>query len=117
MLMLRILLANQMMKRDENNDNTTLTGGGDDAGGGDDSANTTANVDGGTDNSATFKGDWYEGTEQDVYDDPSLSAFKGDDGKINGTNLLKSYVHGQKNMGADRVIIPGECFINSPCKI
>ena len=114
MLMLLTLMADQLMKMEESND-TRLGGAGDSGDSGDtsdnsDSSSTSSTDDGGqtpTDG-PTYEGDWYQGTSEDVYGDPSLAAFKDDDGKINGTNVLKSYVHGQREMGKDKVNIPGE---------
>lgn len=53
------------------------------------------------------KGTWYEGIDRNIYDDPSLMPLKGEDGGINAHNLLKSYVHAQKSIGRDKVIVPG----------
>lgn len=56
---------------------------------------------------------WYdsvefpEGIEDDIKADPSLKAFV-DEGKINHAGLMKSYVHAQRKMGADKVTIPGK---------
>jgi len=52
------------------------------------------------------KGTWYEGVDKGIFDDPSLGAFKDETGQLNGTNLLKSYVHAQRTLGRDRVPIP-----------
>lgn len=52
------------------------------------------------------KGTWYEGVDKGIFDDPSLGAFKDETGQLNGTNLLKSYVHAQRTLGRDRVPVP-----------
>lgn len=52
------------------------------------------------------KGTWYEGIDKNIYDDPSLRAFKDEKGSLNGQNLLKSYVHAQKTLGRDRHVLP-----------
>jgi hypothetical protein len=52
------------------------------------------------------KGTWYEGVDKTIYEDPSLRAFKDEAGQLNGTNLLKSYVHAQKTMGRDKITVP-----------
>lgn len=52
------------------------------------------------------KGTWYEGIDKTIFEDPSLKAFKDETGKLNGQNLLKSYVHAQKAMGRDRLMVP-----------
>ena len=48
-----------------------------------------------------------EGLDADIAKDPSLQVFVKD-GKINYANMMKSYVHAQKQMGADKVILPTE---------
>jgi len=53
------------------------------------------------------KGTWYEGIDRNIYDDPSLMPLKDDKGSLNAHNLLKSYVHAQKSIGRDKLIVPG----------
>ena len=60
------------------------------------------------DSPETYKDTWYAGTSEEIYGDPSLSAFKNADGAIDGTKVLKSYVHAQKTMGEDKIKIPTE---------
>lgn len=55
------------------------------------------------DTSATGK--WYEGVEQDILTDPTLTPFIQEDGEIS-KDLLKSYVHAQRTMGKKRVAVP-----------
>lgn len=47
-----------------------------------------------------------EGLDEELQKDPSLQVFIKD-GKINYANLMKSYVHGARQMGADKVVVPG----------
>lgn len=49
--------------------------------------------------------DFPEGLEDDVKNDPSLQVFIKD-GKFNYGNMMKSYVHAQKQMGKDKTILP-----------
>ena len=46
--------------------------------------------------------DWRQAIPEDLRNDPSLAAFK-DPGQ-----LAKSYVHAQKAIGADKIVIPGK---------
>jgi Xaa-Pro aminopeptidase len=46
-----------------------------------------------------------EGLDAEISKDPSLQVFIKD-GKINYANMMKSYVHAQKQMGKERVVIP-----------
>ena len=55
------------------------------------------------DTSATGK--WYEGVEQDILTDPTLTPFIQEDGEIS-KDLLKSYVHAQRTMGKKRLTVP-----------
>ena len=55
------------------------------------------------DTSATGK--WYEGVEQDILTDPTLTPFIQEDGEIS-KDLLKSYVHAQRSMGKKRLSVP-----------
>lgn len=48
-----------------------------------------------------------EGLEEDVKNDPSLKVFVKD-GKFNYGNMMKSYVHAQKQMGKDKAILPNK---------
>jgi len=50
-----------------------------------------------------------DGLEDIIKNDPSLKVFIDDEkGDINYANLIKSYVHAQKKIGADKVVIPGK---------
>jgi hypothetical protein len=49
-----------------------------------------------------------EGTEDGIKNEASLKSFVGPDGKFNQANLIKSYVHAQKTMGKDKVVVPRE---------
>lgn len=49
--------------------------------------------------------DFPEGLEDDVKNDPSLQVFIKE-GKFNYGNMMKSYVHAQKQMGKDKAILP-----------
>jgi len=40
-----------------------------------------------------------DGLEDDIKNDPSLKVFVDADGKVNYTNVLKSYVHAQRKNG------------------
>lgn len=51
--------------------------------------------------------DFPEGLEDEIKNDPSLKVFIKDN-KINYANMMKSYVHAQKQMGRDKVTIPGK---------
>ena len=46
-----------------------------------------------------------EGLEDAVKNDPSLQVFVKD-GKFNYANMMKSYVHAQKQMGKDKLVMP-----------
>lgn len=48
-----------------------------------------------------------EGVDEEITKDPSLQVFIKD-GEINYANMMKSYVHAQRQMGADKVVIPGK---------
>jgi hypothetical protein len=63
-------------------------------------ATTTPDV---KDTSATGK--WYEGVDQDILTDPTLTPFIQEDGEIS-KDLLKSYVHAQRSMGKKRLAVP-----------
>lgn len=52
--------------------------------------------------------DFPDGLSDEIRNDPSLKVFIGDDNKINYGNVLKSYVHAQKQMGKEKVVIPSE---------
>jgi len=49
-----------------------------------------------------------EGLDEGVRYDPSLKAFVGEDKSINMGNLIKSYVHAQKSLGKDKIVIPSK---------
>lgn len=49
-----------------------------------------------------------EGLDEGVRHDPSLKAFVGEDKSINMANLIKSYVHAQKHMGKDKIVVPSK---------
>lgn len=55
------------------------------------------------DTSATGK--WYEGVDQDILTDPTLTPFIQENGEIS-KDLLKSYVHAQRTMGKKRLAVP-----------
>lgn len=55
------------------------------------------------DTSATGK--WYEGVDQDILTDPTLTPFIQENGEIS-KDLLKSYVHAQRSMGKKRIPVP-----------
>jgi hypothetical protein len=48
-----------------------------------------------------------DGLDDEIKNDPSLKVFIQDN-KLNMGNVLKSYVHAQKQLGKDKVILPGE---------
>lgn len=50
----------------------------------------------------TSSNDWRSSLPEDIRDDPSLKPIHNIDG------LAKSYVHSQKMLGADKVVIPGK---------
>lgn len=52
--------------------------------------------------SISFPENWKEALDPDIKEDPSLQAIK------DIKNLAKSYVHAQRKMGADKVILPGK---------
>jgi len=49
-----------------------------------------------------------EGVADDIKSDPSIKVFLGEDKKLNFGNMMKSYVHAQKQIGKDKVIVPGK---------
>jgi len=51
---------------------------------------------------------WPEGMEDTLREDPSIKPFVKEDGNINFANVLKSYVHTKKQIGADRFRLPDE---------
>lgn len=50
-------------------------------------------------------GKWYDGVEQDILTDPTLTPFIQEDGQIS-KDILKSYVHAQRAMGKKRLTVP-----------
>lgn len=52
-----------------------------------------------------FKGMWYEGLEATTYDEPSLKMFRGEDGKLDGLKVIKSYVETKKSLG-NKITVP-----------
>ncbi len=50
--------------------------------------------------------DFLSGLDAEVAGDPSLKVFKGEDGKFNVQNLIKSYVHAQKKIGERGINVP-----------
>lgn len=94
-----------------------LDGGGGDAGAGSpdvaDSVDSGAGgdsgepIEGGSGDLAGQVGevDFPDGLEDEVRNDPSLAVFVKD-GKFNYANMMKSYVHAQKQMGKDKTLIP-----------
>ncbi len=48
------------------------------------------------------------GLDEAISRDPSLKVFVNDQNEFNVGNLVKSYVHAQKMMGADKVVLPGD---------
>lgn len=54
------------------------------------------------------KGTFFEGLEEQLYTDPSLKPFLNAEGGIDGKNLIKSYVHAKRQLGRNKITIPGE---------
>ena len=86
--------------------------------GSDDSGNDGGNIDGAGagDAGASGAGDGGEppqisfpdGLDDDIKNDPSLKVFIGEDNKINYGNMMKSYVHAQRQMGKKGIIPPDQ---------
>ena len=55
-----------------------------------------------------LKVQWPEGIEEGLRGEPSLKSFINEKGEVNYANLAKSFVHTKKQMGVDKVILPGE---------
>jgi len=53
-------------------------------------------------------GTFYEGLDSDLFQDASLKPFIGEDGTIDGKNIIKSYIHAKRQVGANKLTIPGE---------
>ena len=50
-----------------------------------------------------------EGMDEGLREEPSLKAFVDkESGELNYSNLMKSYVHGQKQVGVNKTVIPNE---------
>jgi len=73
-------------------------------GGGTSSGGATTDGSNNTNNSNTI---FPDGLEDDIVNDPSLKVFVSDN-KLDMANLIKSYVHAQKKMGADKIVLPGK---------
>lgn len=54
------------------------------------------------------EGTFYEGLEEQLYTDPSLKPFLNAEGKLDGKNLIKSYVHAKRQLGRNKITVPGE---------
>jgi hypothetical protein len=54
------------------------------------------------------KGTFYEGLEEGLFTDPALKPFLDKDGTLNGKNIIKSYVHAKRQLGANKITVPGE---------
>ena len=55
-----------------------------------------------------LKVEWPEGTADEFKEMPSLKHFVKEDGKLDFANVLKSYVHANRMVGKDKLVIPGE---------
>lgn len=51
---------------------------------------------------------WPEGMDNTLHNDVNLKPFVGKEGSVNYANLMKSYVHQRKMVGADTVTLPNE---------
>jgi len=52
---------------------------------------------------------WPEGMAEGMDLEPSLKSFVDkESGEVNFANMIKSYVHGQKSIGSDKIIVPTE---------
>ena len=49
---------------------------------------------------------WPEGFEEGLKNDPSLKPFVDQEGNISYNNVMKSYVHGKKQFGKEKIVLP-----------
>lgn len=82
--------------------------GGNGAGGGGNPPPNDANGGGGAPAEVVGKGTFYEGLERELFTDPALKPFLDADGKLDGKNIIKSYVHTKRQFGRNKIAVPGE---------
>jgi len=58
--------------------------------------------------SVVGQGTFYEGLEEGLFTDPSLKPFLDGEGNLKGKDIIKSYVHAKRQLGRNKITIPGE---------